>query len=103
MSKRTRITSIEFKNYKAFEHYSISLSEFNVLVGPDHAGKSTVLDAIRILAEGLRRHDHAILNLLAVPLTKFAATLLTLEDSRYRPSDPISSAQRSTSNVELRT
>ena len=70
MSKRTRITSIEFTNYKAFEHYSISLSEFNVLVGPNHAGKSTVLDAIRILAERLRKHDHAILNLLAGPIDK---------------------------------
>jgi energy-coupling factor transporter ATP-binding protein EcfA2 len=55
MSTRTRITSIEFKNYKAFAHYSVSLSEFNVLVGPNNAGKSTVLGALRILAEGLRK------------------------------------------------
>lgn len=55
MLKRTRITSIEFKNYKAFSHYSVSLSEFNVLVGANNAGKSTVLGALRILAEGLRK------------------------------------------------
>src|SRR5207247_6306779 len=30
-------------------------STFNVLVGPNNAGKSTVLGAIRILAEGIRK------------------------------------------------
>lgn len=55
MSERLRITSIRFRNYKAFRDYSISLNPFNVLVGPNNAGKSTVLGAIRILSEGLRR------------------------------------------------
>src|SRR5258706_9757879 len=55
MSERLRITSIRFHNYKAFEDYSISLGPFNVLVGPNNAGKSTVLGAIRILSEGIRR------------------------------------------------
>lgn len=55
MSEKLRITSIRFRNYKAFSDYSISLSPFNVLVGPNNAGKSTVLGAIRILSEGIRR------------------------------------------------
>jgi len=55
MSERLRITSIRFRNYKAFDEYSISLNTFNVLVGPNNAGKSTVLGAIRILSEGIRR------------------------------------------------
>jgi energy-coupling factor transporter ATP-binding protein EcfA2 len=55
MSERLRITSIRFRNYKAFRDYSISLNPFNVLVGPNNAGKSTVLGAIRILSEGIRR------------------------------------------------
>ena len=55
MSEKLRITSIRFRNYKAFRDYSISLNAFNVLVGPNNAGKSTVLGAIRILSEGLRR------------------------------------------------
>ena len=49
------ITSIQFKNYKAFSEYSVALKDFNVLVGPNNAGKSTVLGAIRILAEGIRK------------------------------------------------
>ncbi|HEY1719567.1 MAG TPA: ATP-binding protein [Verrucomicrobiae bacterium] len=55
MSEKLQITSIRFRNYKAFGDYSISLSPFNVLVGPNNAGKSTVLGAIRILSEGIRR------------------------------------------------
>src|SRR5262245_46299934 len=55
MDERRRITSIRFRNYKAFKEFSISLGPFNVLVGPNNAGKSTVLGAIRILSEGIRR------------------------------------------------
>jgi hypothetical protein len=55
MSERLRITSIRFRNYKAFREYSISFNRFNVLVGPNNAGKSTVLGAIRILSAGIRR------------------------------------------------
>lgn len=55
MSEKLRITSIRFRNYKAFQDFSISLTSFNVLVGPNNAGKSTVLGALRILSEGIRR------------------------------------------------
>jgi energy-coupling factor transporter ATP-binding protein EcfA2 len=55
MNEKLLITSIHFRNYKAFRDYSISLNPFNVLVGPNNAGKSTVLGAIRILSEGIRR------------------------------------------------
>lgn len=49
------ITSIRFSNYKAFRQYSVTLGGFNILVGPNNAGKSTVIGALRVLAEGLRR------------------------------------------------
>lgn len=51
----TRITSVHFKRYKAFSNFSISLQDFNVLVGPNNAGKSTIIGVFKILAEGLRR------------------------------------------------
>ena len=51
----TRITSVHFKKYKAFANFSISLQDFNVLVGPNNAGKSTIIGVFRILAEGIRR------------------------------------------------
>ena len=43
------ITSIHFENFKAFVNYSISLKNFNILTGPNNNGKSTILDALRLL------------------------------------------------------
>lgn len=50
-----RITSARFTRYKAFHNFQIALHDFNVLVGPNNAGKSTLIGAFRILAEGLRK------------------------------------------------
>ncbi len=46
---------IHFNHYKAFEDFTVNLSEFDILVGPNNAGKSTVLGAFRILSEGVRK------------------------------------------------
>ena len=46
---------VDFYRFKAFKSYSISLRHFNILVGPNNAGKSTILAAFRILAAALRR------------------------------------------------
>lgn len=51
----THFVSISFKNYKAFRSYSVALTQFNIMVGANNAGKSTVIGAFRILAEGMRR------------------------------------------------
>lgn len=52
---RVTFTSVEFRNYKAFGHYSISLQDMNVLVGENNSGKSTILGAFRALDIALRR------------------------------------------------
>jgi energy-coupling factor transporter ATP-binding protein EcfA2 len=49
------ISSIEFRNFKAFSHFSVRLQHMNILVGPNNSGKSTILSAFRVLAAGLRR------------------------------------------------
>ena len=49
------ITSIKFKNYKSFKRFSVSLTDFNILVGPNNAGKSTVIGSLKILSEGIRK------------------------------------------------
>jgi energy-coupling factor transporter ATP-binding protein EcfA2 len=46
---------VEFHRFKAFKSFSLGLRHFNILVGPNNAGKSTVLIAFRVLAAGLRR------------------------------------------------
>lgn len=48
------ITSIDFKGYKALGNFSIRLTRRNVLVGPNNCGKSTIIGALRVLAEGIR-------------------------------------------------
>jgi len=50
-----RIVSMRFAHYKAFGNFALHLQEFNVLVGPNNSGKSTIVGALRILHEGLRR------------------------------------------------
>lgn len=46
---------IIFSNYKAFKRYTITLDDFNILVGPNNSGKSTIIGAFRILSEGIRK------------------------------------------------
>jgi AAA domain, putative AbiEii toxin, Type IV TA system/AAA ATPase domain len=46
--------SVSFHNFKALENFSIALRKTNVLVGPNNAGKSTVLDGFRALAGAFR-------------------------------------------------
>ena len=48
------ITNARFRNFKALGDFSIVLRRTNVLVGPNNAGKSTVLDGFRALEGALR-------------------------------------------------
>src|SRR6516165_8462288 len=55
MSGVQRITSVRFSRYKAFRDFSVALERFNILVGPNNSGKSTILGAFRILTEAIRK------------------------------------------------
>ncbi|HEY2458543.1 MAG TPA: ATP-binding protein [Candidatus Acidoferrum sp.] len=46
---------VDFSHFKAFDRFSIQLRHFNILVGPNNSGKSTILAAFRILAAALRK------------------------------------------------
>jgi len=50
-----RVVSVHFRNYKALEDFQIRLKDTNILVGPNNAGKSTIVGAFRALAVALRR------------------------------------------------
>lgn len=54
MIRTATITSIRFRNFKAFDTFSLSIHDVNVLVGPNNSGKSTILGACRLLAGALR-------------------------------------------------
>ena len=53
--QNVRITSIKFTNFKSLRNYTIHLQERNILVGPNNAGKSTVISSLRLLEVALRR------------------------------------------------
>jgi energy-coupling factor transporter ATP-binding protein EcfA2 len=55
MTTQVTVTSIDFRNFKAFSQFSVKLQHMNVLVGPNNSGKSTILSSLRVLAEGLRQ------------------------------------------------
>src|SRR4051812_1885509 len=46
---------VDFSHFKAFRGFSLRLRHFNILVGPNNSGKSTILTAFRILAAALRK------------------------------------------------
>jgi energy-coupling factor transporter ATP-binding protein EcfA2 len=54
MARAATITSIRFRNFKAFRSYSVALRRINILVGPNNCGKSTLLGAFRVLSAALR-------------------------------------------------
>jgi energy-coupling factor transporter ATP-binding protein EcfA2 len=48
------IKTIRFENFKAFKDFAVHLQQVNVLVGPNNAGKSTILHAIRVAAAAIK-------------------------------------------------
>lgn len=48
-----RVTSLQMKNFRSFEDMNpISLGRMNILVGPNNAGKSSVLRALHLMQDG---------------------------------------------------
>ena len=50
-----RFVQVDFHRFKAFKRFKLHIRHFNILVGPNNAGKSTILAAFRVLAVALRR------------------------------------------------
>lgn len=49
-----RFRSVDFLNFKALRRFALRIEHTNLLVGPNNAGKSTIIDAFRLLNAGLR-------------------------------------------------
>ena len=43
-----RVSRIEIRNFRSIRHLAVDLSETTVFVGPNNAGKTAILDALRI-------------------------------------------------------
>lgn len=55
MTELHQFVRVDFNRFKAFERFTLHLRHFNILVGPNNSGKSTILAAFRILAEAMRK------------------------------------------------
>lgn len=55
MDTTQQFVRVDFHHFKAFESFTLHLRHFNILVGPNNAGKSTILAAFRILAAAMRK------------------------------------------------
>lgn len=55
MTEKHHFVRVDFTRFKAFDSFTLHLRHFNILVGPNNAGKSTILAAFRILAAAMRR------------------------------------------------
>ena len=49
-----QFTSVHFNRFKAFKDFEFKIRHFNILVGPNNAGKSTILAAFRMLGAAMR-------------------------------------------------
>ena len=67
MTEALQYTRVTFKRFKAFKSFTLNLRHFNVMVGPNNAGKSTILVAFRILAAGLRKANSRTADLVEGP------------------------------------
>jgi hypothetical protein len=54
-----RVEQVRLENFRGFRDHSVSLLPTTVLVGQNNAGKSTFIDALRILAIAVRRATFA--------------------------------------------
>jgi len=61
------IKRLQLENLKGFEHLGIEFGKFNVLVGPNNCGKSTVLQAIDLCFRLMQYHAEFQRNVLVKP------------------------------------
>ena len=52
-----KLLSLRAKRYRSLRDVSIELEDFNLFIGANAAGKSTILDALRFLHEGVHARD----------------------------------------------
>lgn len=51
------LTSLHLRNFRAFEDQTIDFAPITILVGPNNAGKSSILGAVRLLAQTVDSPD----------------------------------------------
>lgn len=62
-----KITEVRFKKYKRLQNFTLRAQDGNILVGPNNSGKSSILDAFRLLEAGMRYSRNKRPSLLSTP------------------------------------
>lgn len=62
-----KITEVRFKKYKRLQNFTLRAQNGNILVGPNNSGKSSILDAFRLLEAGMRYSRNKRPSLLSTP------------------------------------
>lgn len=52
-----RLLSLKVSRYRSLCNETIQLSDLNLFIGTNASGKSTILDALRFLHEGVQERD----------------------------------------------
>ena len=52
-----KLSKLVIRNYRSLRHESIEFGDLNLFIGANASGKSTILDALRFLHEGVRARD----------------------------------------------
>ena len=56
-ARRMKLLSLKALRYRSLRNESIPLSDLNLFIGSNASGKSTILDALRFLHEGVQERD----------------------------------------------
>jgi predicted ATP-dependent endonuclease of OLD family len=52
------LEELKLENFRCFESHTIKFEKFNVLVGKNNCGKSTIIDALKLIANAIRFSPH---------------------------------------------
>lgn len=52
-----KLLSLKAKNYRILRDVTVDFGDFNLFIGPNASGKSTILDALRFLHEGIQESN----------------------------------------------
>lgn len=52
------IKLLKLENYRGFKHHTINFKNFNIVVGTNNAGKSTIVEALSLVAAVLNRYKY---------------------------------------------
>jgi predicted ATP-dependent endonuclease of OLD family len=81
------LRSLQFSNFRGFRDHTIDLTPFCLLIGENNAGKTTIIEALRLVATALRRARTAnfqmaprwLENYLSGPVFRFSVETIGIE------------------------